>query len=90
MTTQKTPLYHAFQARKATMMEAGGYHAPVAFSDPKTEHLTTRSKAGLFEIFGQFLVEVSGSDALNMLNETLVTDMTKLPDNKRGLLWNPE
>lgn len=82
MTPKKTPLYHTFMARGANVVNAGGYYAPVAFSDPKTEHLTTREKAGLFEIFGQFLVEVSGSDALKLVNETHVADMAKLPDSK--------
>ncbi|MCE8537241.1 aminomethyltransferase family protein [Ruegeria pomeroyi] len=82
MTTKKTPLYHVFMARNADVRAAAGYYAPIAFSDPKTEHLTTREKAGLFEIFGQFLLQVSGRDALRLVNETHVADMAKLPDNK--------
>lgn len=82
MHPKKTPLYYAFMARGATVINAGGYYAPVAFSDPRTEHLATRAQAGLFEIFGQFLVDVSGSDALRLVNETHVADMARLPDNK--------
>lgn len=82
MEAKKTPLYHSFIARGANVRNAGGYFAPIAFSDPKTEHLTTRDKAGLFEIFGQFLVEVTGSDAERLINETHVADVTKLPDMK--------
>ncbi|MBU2983156.1 aminomethyltransferase family protein [Lentibacter algarum] len=82
MEAKKTPLYHAFIKRGANVRNAGGYFAPIAFSDPRTEHLTTREKAGLFEIFGQFLVEVTGSDAERLINETHVADVTKLPDMK--------
>ena len=82
MEVKKTPLYHSFIKRGAKMRNAGGYFAPIAFSDPKTEHLTTRDKAGLFEIFGQFLVEVAGTDAERLINETHVADVTKLPDMK--------
>lgn len=63
MEAKKTPLYHAFANRGANLVNAGGYFAPVAFTDPRTEHVTCREVAGLFEIFGQFLVEVSRSHA---------------------------
>lgn len=82
MEAKKTPLYHSFLKRGANVRNAGGYFAPIAFSDPKTEHLTTRDKAGLFEIFGQFLVEVTGSDAERLVNESHVADVTKLTDMK--------
>ncbi|WP_027258684.1 aminomethyltransferase family protein [Leisingera aquimarina] len=82
MEARKTPLYHSFIERGANMRNAGGYFAPITFSDPKTEHLTTREKAGLFEIFGQFLIEVTGSDAERLINESHVADVTKLPDMK--------
>lgn len=82
MTTKKTPLYHAFMARKADVRAAAGYFAPIAFSDPRTEHLAAREAAGLFEIFGQFLLQVSGRDALRLVNETHVADMAKLPDKQ--------
>ncbi|WP_170763824.1 aminomethyltransferase family protein [Ruegeria lacuscaerulensis] len=82
MDAKKTPLYHSFINRGAKIRNAGGYYAPIAFSDPKTEHLTTREKAGLFEIFGQFLVEVTGRDAERLINETHIADVTKLPDMK--------
>jgi glycine cleavage system aminomethyltransferase T len=38
-----------------------------------------RNAAGLFEIFGQFLVEIAGPRAEQFLNETLVADFTKVP-----------
>lgn len=79
MTAKRTPLYHAFLARNAQMAEKAQFLTANAFSDPKTEHLAVRSAAGLFEIFGQFLVEVAGAAAERFLDETLVADFLRVP-----------
>ena len=79
MTAKRTPLYHAFLARNAQMAEKAHFLTANAFTDPKTEHHAVRSAAGLFEIFGQFLVEIAGAGAERFLDETLVADFTKVP-----------
>ncbi len=79
MTAKRTPLYHAFLARNAQMAEKAHFLTANAFTDPKTEHQAVRNAAGLFEIFGQFLVEIAGTKAEQFLNETLVADFTKVP-----------
>jgi aminomethyltransferase len=79
MTAKRTPLYHAFLARKAQMAEKAHFLTANAFTDPETEHFAVRNAAGLFEIFGQFLVEIAGANAKQFLNETLVADFTKVP-----------
>lgn len=78
MTAKRTPLYHAFLARNAQMAEKAHFLTANAFTDPKTEHLAVRNAAGLFEIFGQFLIEIAGSKAEQFLNETLVAEFTKV------------
>jgi aminomethyltransferase len=82
MTTKKTPLYATYKALGAKLRDAGGYYTPAAFSDVAEEHQATREAAGLFEIFGQFLVEVAGQDAVRFLNENLVADFEALADGK--------
>ena len=79
MTAKRTPLYHAFLARNAQMAEKAHFLTANTFSDAKTEHVAVRTAAGLFEIFGQFLVEIAGANAKQFLNETLVADFTKVP-----------
>jgi aminomethyltransferase len=79
MTSKRTPLYHAFLARKAQMAEKAHFLTANAFTDPKTEHHAVRNAAGLFEIFGQFLLEIAGARAEQFLDETLVADFTKVP-----------
>jgi aminomethyltransferase len=82
MTTKRTPLYHAFLARNAQMAEKAHFLTANVFTDAKTEHHAVRNAAGLFEIFGQFFVEVAGTSAEKFLDETLVADFTKLPVGK--------
>lgn len=79
MTAKRTPLYHAFLARNAQMAEKAHFLTANAFTDPKTEHHAVRTAAGLFEIFGQFLVEIAGAGAERFLDETLVADFTRVP-----------
>lgn len=82
MTTKKTPLFAAYQKLGAKMRDAGGFFTPAAFSEVAEEHYATREAAGLFEIFGQFLVEVAGKDAVKFLNDCIVADFAKLDDGK--------
>ncbi|MBX5141331.1 aminomethyl transferase family protein [Rhizobium lentis] len=78
MTAKRTPLYHAFKARNAEMAEKAHFLTANVFTDAKSEHESVRNAAGLFEIFGQFLLEVAGTQAESFLNETFVADMTKV------------
>lgn len=78
MTAKRTPLYHAFLARNAQMAEKAHFLTANVFTDAKTEHEAVRNAAGLFEIFGQFLIELAGKEAERFLNETLVADFSKV------------
>ena len=82
MSPKKTPLYSAYLARNATMRDAAGYFTPAFFTDPREEHIATREAAGLFEIFGQFLLEVAGPGAIEFLNANLVAEFATLADGK--------
>lgn len=82
MTAKRTPLYHAFKARNAEMAEKAHFLTANVFTDAKSEHEAVRSAAGLFEIFGQFLLEIGGANAETLLNETFVANMTKVAPGK--------
>ncbi|TBC12994.1 aminomethyltransferase family protein [Rhizobium ruizarguesonis] len=82
MPSKRTPLYHAFKARNAEMTEKANFLTANVFSDARSEHEAVRTAAGLFEIFGQFLMEVAGVNAETFLNETFVADMTKVAPGK--------
>lgn len=82
MRPMKTPVYSAFQDFGAHMIERLGFYVPQYFSDPKSEHLAVRQSTGLFEIFGQVFIDVSGSAAERFLQETMVADIGKLRDGR--------
>lgn len=82
MLIKRPPLYHNMLARGAQMFQRPGFDAPMFFTSAREEHLATRESAGLFEIFGQFLVLVEGPDAVRFCNETFVADFSKLADGQ--------
>ena len=82
MTTKKTPLFSVYQRMGAKMRDAGGYWTPAEFSGVAEEHKATREAAGLFEIFGQFLLEVAGKRAVEFLNANLVADFNTVADGR--------
>lgn len=82
MSIRKTPLYATYLARGATLRDAAGYNTPAFFTDPRDEHLATREAAGLFEIFGQFLLEVRGTSAVDFLNANLVAEFGGLANGR--------
>ncbi|MEY4890154.1 MAG: hypothetical protein RIQ75_1284 [Pseudomonadota bacterium] len=82
MPAKRTPLYHSFKARNAQMAEKAHFLTANTFTDAATEHHAVRNAAGLFEIFGQFLLEVAGDEAEAVLNETLVADISLLAQGR--------
>lgn len=78
MLARRTPLYGTFKALGGRMIDRPGYLVPEYFSDPKEEHLATRQAAGLFEIFGQFFLQVEGPEAEAFLQRLVVADMSRL------------
>jgi aminomethyltransferase len=66
----------------AKIIEFGGWDMPVYYSNVIDEHLTTRSKSGLFDIchMGEFFIE--GKHVLDFLQKILAKDVNKLLDGK--------
>ena len=55
---------------------------PVYYSNVIDEHITTRTKAGLFDIchMGEFFIE--GNDAFSFIQKIITKDLNKLADGK--------
>lgn len=64
------------------MFDRPGYLVPQYFSDQKEEHVAAREAAALFEIFGQFLLEVKGRTAEAFLQHRTVADVSRLRPGK--------
>ncbi len=77
---RRTPLYEEHIKLGAKIVEFGGWEMPVYYSNVIEEHITTREKAGLFDIchMGEFIVE--GKDAFKLVQRLITNDLNKLDD----------
>ena len=75
---KKTPLNARHRAHGARMMPFAGWDMPVEYSGIVNEHLTVRSKAGLFDVSHMGQIEVAGKDALAAVQKIATNDAAKL------------
>jgi aminomethyltransferase len=75
---KKTPLNARHRAHGARMVPFGGWDMPVEYSGIVSEHLTVRTKAGLFDVSHMGEVEVAGKDALAAVQKISSNDAAKL------------
>jgi len=63
-------------------VEFGGWDMPVYYTNVIDEHITTRTKAGLFDIshMGEFFIE--GKDSFDFIQKIITNDLNKLIDGK--------
>jgi aminomethyltransferase len=77
-TLKKTPLNARHRSLGARMVEFGGWDMPVEYSGLVNEHLTVRSRAGLFDVSHMGQIEVAGRDALKAVQHITCNDAGKL------------
>src|SRR5688572_32172408 len=75
---KKTPLNARHRAHGARMVPFSGWDMPVEYSGIANEHLTVRSKAGLFDVSHMGEIEVAGKDALAAVQKISSNDAAKL------------
>jgi aminomethyltransferase len=75
---KKTPLTAWHRAHGARMVPFGGWDMPVEYSGIVNEHLTVRTKAGLFDVSHMGQVEIAGTDALAAVQKISSNDAAKL------------
>lgn len=75
---KETPLTPIHKELGARMMPFAGYNMPVSYSGINEEHLTVRSKVGLFDVshMGQFFLK--GERALDLIQKVSSNDASKL------------
>lgn len=78
---KKTALYEEHVRLGAKIIEFEGWLMPVFYSNVIEEHITTRTKAGLFDIchMGEILIE--GPDAFRLVQRLVTADIDKLENN---------
>ena len=80
---KKTSLNDIHRALGGRMVEFGGWDMPVQYSAGTiTEHLRTRTAAGLFDVSHMGEIDVSGPEAIAFVNRLVSNDATKLVDGQ--------
>jgi aminomethyltransferase len=90
---KKTALNDAHRALGGRMVEFGGWDMPVQYSaGTMTEHLRTRTQAGLFDVSHMGEIVVRGPDAIPFVNRLVSNDASKLIDGQAqySALTTPE
>jgi aminomethyltransferase len=90
---KKTPLNSAHRRLGGRMVEFGGWDMPVQYpAGTMTEHLRTRTHAGLFDVSHMGEIDVRGPDAIAFVNSLTSNDATKLIDGQAqySALTTPE
>src|SRR5690625_82812 len=80
--SKRTPFYDRHTELKARMVDFAGYEMPMQYAGIRQEHQAVRERAVLFDVshMGEFFV--TGPEALNLLNEVMVSDLSKLEVGK--------
>lgn len=81
---KKTPLHAIHKELGAKMVPFGGWDMPVQYSGIISEHLATRTKAGLFDVshMGEIIVEGEASAILEFLERVTCNSIESLVDGQ--------
>lgn len=87
-----TPLYESHVAAGGKIVPFAGYLLPVQYSDIVVEHMAVREKAGLFDVSHMGELLLTGSDALNTINQLCSNEFGDMQDGRvrYSPLLNPE
>jgi aminomethyltransferase len=90
---KRTPLNSAHRRLGGRMVEFGGWDMPVQYTaGTMTEHLRTRTHAGLFDVSHMGEIDVRGPEAIPFVNRLTSNDAAKLIDGQAqySALTTPE
>jgi aminomethyltransferase len=77
------PYYHRFVDLGAELADRIGFDAAVRFTSAREEHLATRERVGMYDVYHQGPIDIKGADAEALLQRLLVRDVERrLEDGK--------
>lgn len=79
-THKRTPLYDRHVQANAKLIPFAGWEMPVQYVGIREEHVTVRTRAGVFDVSHMGEIETTGPDAERFLQRVLSNDVTKLAD----------
>jgi aminomethyltransferase len=77
-TLQRTPLYDQHVAAGAKMVDFAGWEMPVQYTGVGAEHHAVRDSCGVFDVSHMGEIEVSGAQALELLQRLLSNDLSQV------------
>jgi aminomethyltransferase len=77
-TLRRTALYERHAAAGAKLIEFAGWEMPVSYEGVGPEHQAVREACGVFDVSHMGEIEVSGPQALDLLQRVLSNDVAQL------------
>ncbi|HEY8449694.1 MAG TPA: glycine cleavage system aminomethyltransferase GcvT, partial [Bacillota bacterium] len=84
---KRTPLFPVYAEYGARTVDFGGWELPLQFSGILTEHEAVRRAVGLFDVSHMGEIEVSGPQALAVVQRVITNDAARLRDGRA--LYSP-
>jgi aminomethyltransferase len=78
----KTPFYEKHRSLNARMVDFHGWLMPLQYSGIINEHMTVRTRAGLFDVSHMGRFKVEGPNSLELLQKLMTNDISKLQQNQ--------
>ncbi len=82
MTLKKTPLNQIHKSYGGRMVDYAGWEMPVQYEGALREHLAVREGVGVFDVSHMGEIEVTGEDALDLVQRATTNDASKLSDGQ--------
>ncbi len=82
MTLKKTPLNQIHKSYGGRMVDYAGWEMPVQYEGALREHLAVREAVGVFDVSHMGELEVTGPDALRLVQSATSNDVAKLSDGQ--------
>src|SRR5437016_7529060 len=79
---RKTALNSTHRRLGAKMVNFGGWDMPVEYSGIVSEHLATRTAAGLFDVSHMGEIDIRGAQALDLVQYFTCNDASRLTDGQ--------
>ncbi len=81
-TLQQTPLNATHRRSGAKMVNFGGWDMPVEYSGLITEHMSVRTRVGLFDVSHMGEIQLRGPEALDAVQFVSMNDASKLSEGQ--------
>ena len=79
---KRTPLHAVHTSAGAKMVPFSGWHMPIEYAGLVSEHMAVRTSAGLFDVSHMGEIEVTGPDALQLVQKVTTNNAAKLAINQ--------